>query len=98
MTPENSAVILPAVIGAIIFGLKRALGSTLAKKYRNYIPGVAIVIGMVISWGYSAVYDLGTQDTFINIAQGIVVGAAAVGYREAATRLVAGMKKTDIME
>lgn len=91
MTPQDSAIFLPALIGAFIFGLKKAISKELYKKVRNYVPWVAMLLGGIISAIYGAVYNLNTQDMFITITQGVVVGAAAVGYREAAVRMAKKM-------
>lgn len=88
MTPQDTVIFLPALIGALIFGLKKAIPATFYKKIKNYVPWFAMILGAVISLIYGVVYNLTKQDLFITITQGIVVGAAAVGYREAAKRMI----------
>jgi len=86
-TIQDSVVVIPAIIAAFIFGLKKALGSEITAKYKRYIPIVAMALGATLSFILAVCSDATRSETVMTTLQGIVIGAAAVGYREVVDKM-----------
>lgn len=80
-TARNAPIMVTAVITAVVWGIKQ-----IPKMPKWPLPLLAMGIGLVA-------YCLLTSWAVYNAMDGLVVGAAAVGFREGLVNSVGALKK-----